>query len=210
MDGLGYARRALLNHMRPLYARGVTSSTTTSCSLFGLGLLFGRLSATRLALSFGLLLVLVGVRFCELTIYGGLVRGWQALGHAWPTVAHLDHALAPVAAMARQGGLYFMPHSAGGAAVLLYALGYVGLCLALLRALLPGKDAGWHWGLRLYAGLGGASLLLLLVSQLTGLELLASLASRFWHPLFSPLPVLVLVPLLRWVATQPAATQPPS
>lgn len=188
--------------MQPPKPRQQARVATASSDLLGLRSLLGELSLARLALSLGLLAALVGVRFYELPLYGGLEASWQRLGQAWPAVAALDRLLAPVATLARQGGLYFMPASAGGAAVLIYALAYVGLCLALLRALLP-TGQGWRWGLGLYAGLGGASLLLLLASQLTGVALLATLASRLWHPLFSPLPVLVLVPLLRWAATQP-------
>ena len=91
------------------------------------------------------------------------------------------------------------PHSLPAA--LLFAASYVGLSLALLAALVP-SGMGWRWGLRLYGGLGLASLLLLLASHLAGLPVLAALASRLLHALLSPLPVMVLVPLLWWSGAQ--------
>lgn len=152
--------------------------------------LLGGLSAGRLVAAGVLLLLLLSARWYEETIYTWLDAGWQYVCRVLPAAAALDGA-----AGSSVRHLMERPHSVPAA--LLFAAGYVGLCWGLLGALLPPGE-GWRWGLRLYGGLGLASILLLLASHATGQPLLATLASRLLHMLLSPLPVMVLVPLLRW------------
>ncbi len=87
---------------------------------------------------------------------------------------------------------------------LLYDITYVGLCIGLLCALLP-AGRGWRWSLRIYGGFGLASLLLILLGQAAELPLLTNLASQLLHGLLSPLPLMVLVPLL-WLQSAQLAT----
>jgi hypothetical protein len=152
--------------------------------------LLGGLSAGRIALAALLLVLVLSARWYEETVYGWLDAGWHALCRVVPAAAALDGA--PAASVRH---LMERPHSVPAA--LVFAGGYVGLCWALLAALLPPGE-GWRWGLRLYGALAVGSLVLLLASRATGQPLLATLASRLLHLALSPLPVMVLVPLLRW------------
>jgi hypothetical protein len=150
----------------------------------------GGLSAARWAVSLVLFVLLLSARLYEEKIYAGLDAAWYWLTQALPATAYLDKV-----AGSSLRSLMEQPHSA--AAALLFAAGYVALSLGLLIALLPAGE-GWRWGLRLYGGVGLVSLALLLVGHAAGLPLLTALASRLLHGLLSPLPVMVLVPLLRW------------
>jgi hypothetical protein len=155
----------------------------------GPGHWLGGLSAGRLLAGAVLLGLLLSARWYEETIYTWLDAGWQQLSRVLPAVARAGTAGRGVQRLMER------PHSVPAA--LLFAGGYIGLCWGLLAVLLPPGE-GWRWGLRLYGGVGLASLLLLLLSHAAGLPLLATLASRLLHMLLSPLPVMVLVPLLRW------------
>ncbi|MFD1873853.1 XrtX-associated membrane protein [Hymenobacter bucti] len=150
----------------------------------------GGLSATRLAISLVLLGLLLSTRLYEETLYAWLDAAWQQLTQLLPAAAYLDQV-----AGSSVRPLMERPHTV--AAVLLFAAGYVALSMGLLCALLP-KGEGWRWGLRLYGGIGLLSLVLLLAGRAAGQPLLTVLASRLLHGLLSPLPVMVLVPLLRW------------
>jgi len=156
---------------------------------------FGGLSAGRLVAGVVLALLLLSSRWYEETVYSWLDAAWRLLGRVLPTAA-LDAVAGP-----SMRGLLERPHSVPAA--LLFAAGYVGLCWALLGVLLPPGE-GWRWGLRLYGGVGLASLLLVVASHALGLPILAALASRLLHMLLSPLPLMVLVPLLRWSGARAA------
>jgi peptidoglycan/LPS O-acetylase OafA/YrhL len=155
----------------------------------------GGLSAGRLVAGVVLALLLLGSRWYEEAVYAWLDAGWRLLSRALPTAA------ADAVAGAAMRGLLERSHSVPAA--LLFAAGYVGLCWALLCVLLP-PGQGWRWGLRLYGGVGLASLLLVVASHALGQPVLAELASRLLHMLLSPLPLMVLVPLLRWSGARAA------
>jgi hypothetical protein len=156
----------------------------------------GGISAARLALSFVLLALLLSTRLYEETVYTWLDAAWHWANRVLPASAYLDKV-----AGSSVRSLMERPHSV--VAALLFAASYIALSLGLLVALLPAGE-GWRWGLRLYGGIGLASVALLLAGHAAGLPILTSLASRLLHGLLSPLPVMVLVPLLRWPGTQAA------
>lgn len=155
----------------------------------------GGLSAARLAVSFLLLAVLLGARVYEETVYTWLDAIWHWVNRVVPASTYLDKVAGGSVRL-----LLEQPHSVMSA--LLFAAAYVALNLSLLVALLPNGE-GWRWGLRVYGGIGLVSAVLLLVGHAAGLPILTSLASRLLHGLLSPLPVMVLVPLLRWPGTRP-------
>ena len=150
----------------------------------------------RLVISLVLLTLLLSVRLYEEPLYAWLDVSWARLTQLLPAATYLDkvagNSVRP---------LMERPHTV--AAVLLFAAGYVALNLSLLSMLLP-RGEGWRWGLRVYVGVGLLSLLLVLVSHAAELPLLTTLASRLLHGLLSPLPVMVLVPLLRWPGARAA------
>ena len=157
----------------------------------------GGLSAARLAVSFLLLVLLLSSRLYEETLYTWLDAAWHWVNRLLPATTYLDKV-----AGGSVRSLMEQHHSV--VAALLFAAGYIALSFGLLVALLPVGE-GWRWGLRLYGGVGLASLVLLLAGHAAGLPILTSLASRLLHGLLSPLPVMVLVPLLRWPGTRAAA-----
>lgn len=162
------------------------------------GLLSG-LAPARRALCYALVALLVIIRLVEDELCAWLEVGWQRLSGAVPAPPWL--AAAGAAAQRSLQHLTARPHSV--VVELLYDVTYVGLCVGLLCALLP-AGRGWRWSLRIYGGLGLASLLLILAGQAGGLPLLTSLASQLLHGLLSPLPVMVLVPLLWLQRAHPA------
>ncbi|HET9502959.1 MAG TPA: hypothetical protein VFO93_05430 [Hymenobacter sp.] len=161
--------------------------------------LLGGLAPARRALCYGLVALLVLIRLFEDELCAGLEAGWQRLSGLLPAPAWLSAANA--AAQRSLQRLTAHPHSV--AVELLYDVTYVGLCIGLLCALLP-AGRGWRWSLRIYGGFGLASLLLILLGQVAGLPLLTNLASQLLHGLLSPLPLMVLVPLLWLQSAQPA------
>jgi hypothetical protein len=164
------------------------------------GLLQG-LAPARRALCYVLVALLVLIRLFEDELCAWLELGWQRLSGAVPAPVWL--AAAGAAAQRSLQHLTARPHSV--VVELLYDVTYVGLCIGLLCALLP-AGRGWRWSLRLYGGFGLASLLLILAGQVGGLPLLTNLASQLLHGLLSPLPVMVLVPLL-WLQSARPATE---
>ncbi|WP_188548696.1 XrtX-associated membrane protein [Hymenobacter qilianensis] len=88
------------------------------------------------------------------------------------------------------------PHSIP--AVILYSLLYVTVCLALLFLLLP-YPTQRRYVLLFYGIIAVASLLLLVTNKLVGPNFsITILTSHLLHFLVSPVPVIILVPLLRW------------
>jgi len=162
------------------------------------GLLSG-LAPARRALCYALVALLVIIRLFEDELCAWLEAMWQRLSGAVPAPAWL--ASAGAAAQRSLQHLTARPHSV--VVELLYDVTYVGLCVGLLCALLP-AGRGWRWSLRIYGGFGLASLLLILAGQVAGMPLLTNLASQLLHGLLSPLPVMVLVPLLWLQSAQPA------
>jgi hypothetical protein len=162
------------------------------------GLLSGLVPARR-ALCYALVALLVIIRLFEDELCAWLEMGWQRLSGAVPAPPWL--AAAGAAAQRSLQHLTARPHSV--VVVVLYDITYVSLCFGLLCALLP-AGRGWRWGLRIYGGFGLVSLLLILAGQVGGLPLLTNLASQLLHGLLSPLPVMVLVPLLWLQSAQQA------
>lgn len=161
--------------------------------------LLSRLSPARRALCYGLVALLILIRLFEDELCAGLEAAWQRLSSVLPAPAWL--AAAGAAAERSLQHLSSRPHSV--VVELLYDATYVGLCVGLLCALLP-AGRGWRWSLWIYGGFGLISLLLILLGQGVGLPLLTNLASQLLHGLLSPLPVMVLVPLLWLQSAQPA------
>lgn len=86
-----------------------------------------------------------------------------------------------------------------------YALLYLSLSLLLLRLLLPAYRMPLV--LKLYGGVIAAYIILLLVGRLTGnVPWVYQLGRRLIDFLISPLPIIILVCLLRWY--KPKARQP--
>lgn len=165
------------------------------------GLLSG-LAPARRALCYALVALLVLIRLFEDELCAWLEVVWQCLSGVVPAPTWL--AAAGAAAQRSLQHLTARPHSV--VVELLYDVTYVGLCFGLLCALLP-AGRGWRWGLRIYGGFGLASLLLILAGQVGGLPLLTNLASQLLHGLLSPLPVMVLVPLLWLQSARPAGEE---
>jgi hypothetical protein len=164
--------------------------------------LFSTLSPARRVVCGVLLTLLIGIRLFEDELCAGLEAGWRYLSGALPAPVWLVAANA--AAQRSMQRLTAHPHSV--AVELLYDITYVGLCFGLLCALLP-AGRGWRWGLRIYGGFGLASLLLIVVGQFGKLPLLTSLASQLLHGLLSPLPLMVLVPLLWLQSARPTTPE---
>jgi len=163
--------------------------------------LFSNLSLVRRAVCGVLLALLIGIRLFEDELCAWLEIVWHRLSTTLPAPSWLDAASA--AAQRSLQRLSARPHSV--AVELVYDITYVGLCIGLLCALLPAGH-GWRWCLRIYGGFGLVSLLLVLAGQLGKLPLLTSLASQLLHGLLSPLPLMVLVPLL-WLQVPRLATE---
>ncbi|HEX8428444.1 MAG TPA: hypothetical protein VF639_19265 [Hymenobacter sp.] len=86
--------------------------------------------------------------------------------------------------------------------MLTYGVLYTSVCLLLLRLLLPRGGRRMRRALLLYAAVFGACTLLLIGGKLAGDALWAyRLGRRLIDFVVSPLPVAVLVPLLRWYTT---------
>ncbi|SHL27275.1 hypothetical protein SAMN02746009_02469 [Hymenobacter psychrotolerans DSM 18569] len=84
-------------------------------------------------------------------------------------------------------------------AVLTYALLYTGVCLLLLRLLLPARHM--RLILLLYGAVFGCCAVLLVVGRLAGdVPWIYQLGRRLIDFIVSPLPVIGLVVLLRWYA----------
>jgi hypothetical protein len=142
----------------------------------------------------GLLLagLLFGTTVYNSELYDLLDAGWQwgcsALG-----ISHYDPN-----SLQQSNGVGQLMHNAHSVpAVLIFGVLYVGLCLALQRVLLPQASqrrlVSWFYG-----GACGVVLGLLLASKLGGSASLVSLNKQLVHFVVSPLPVIILVPLLRW------------
>lgn len=120
-------------------------------------------------------------------------HGWRAM----LTALHLDGRLAALQAGAQPAG----PHRPSLPGLSYIGL-YLGICLLLLRLLLP-QPGQWRPALRLYGGVLLAYLLLQLLSKAGGLPWAYGLSRHLLSFLVSPVPVLVLVVLLR--GPRPAA-----
>ena len=143
--------------------------------------------------------LLVGVLFWvgikSEVVFAALTRGWQALfellGLAG-TVAHLQQGTSQLVTMRS------LP------AVGTYSLLYIGLCLLLLQVLLrDGRRT--RWAALVYASVLGIYIVLLVVGRLGGsLPWVYNAGRRIIDFLISPLPVMVLLPIL-WPGSRQTA-----
>lgn len=125
---------------------------------------------------------------------------WSRAGHVLGGAAQLPDGRGPKDPVA-----LLLHHARSLPTVVLYSVLYLSLCLALLFLLVPAGPSRL-FGLLFYGAAGLAVGLLLLGSQVGGGAALAGLASQLVHFIVSPLPVVGLVPLLRWAAVQPPPT----
>lgn len=142
--------------------------------------------------SLGLAALLLGATLYTEELYALLEAGWFRCVTGLGLAAHLPAVLRPNGPL-----LQFTYRARSVPAVGLYGLLYLGLCLGLLLLLLPTRRSR-QLALRLYGGMGLAIGLLLLGSRLGGGPALSGLATHLVQFVMSPLPVMVLVPLLRW------------
>ncbi len=124
------------------------------------------------------------------------------LSDAWQTLLaalHLDPQAAALQTAAQRQESH-RPSLPG----LSYVGFYLGVCLLLLRLLLP-QAGQWRLALRLYGGVLLGYVLLQLGSRLGGLSWAYPLSRHLLSFLVSPVPVLALVALLR--GARPAAQE---
>jgi hypothetical protein len=143
-----------------------------------------------LAILLGLALFLVGMQ--SDAVFAALTRAWQAL----------FELLGLGAAAARfQQGTSGLVTTRSLPAMGTYSLLYVAGCLLLLHVLLrDGRRT--RWAAQLYLGLLGLYVLLLVVGRLGGnVPLAYKLARRIIDFTISPLPVMILLPVL-WPGTR--------
>ncbi|RZK61573.1 MAG: hypothetical protein EOO59_04730 [Hymenobacter sp.] len=158
-----------------------------------------RISAARLVTSLVLVVLLFAATLYNEELYIVFGGWWYQLGRA------LGLAPPPPGQLSSAGSVSVLLHRARSIpAVVLYGVLYLGLCLGVLFLLVPVGSR--RLVLFFYGGAGLATGLLLLGSRVGGGPALAVLASQLLHFIVSPLPVIVLVPVLRWAAVQPAAT----
>jgi hypothetical protein len=149
--------------------------------------------AGRLASSLLLVLLLLGATLQNERLYVLFDAWWYRLIGALGFSGGLRSSHSTVSPL--------LDHARSLPAVVIYGGLYLSLCLGLLFLLVPaGKP--WQLVLRFYIGAGLATGLLVLGSRVGGGPALAVLASQILHFVVSPLPVIMLVPLLRWSASQ--------
>jgi hypothetical protein len=138
-----------------------------------------------LAGGLGVLLFVVGME--SDAVFALLTRAWQSL------LAGLG--LGPALARWQQGTSSLVT-TRSLPAVATYSLAYVGLCLLLLHVLLrDGRRT--RWAAQVYLGLLGLYVVLLLAGRLAGnLPWALKLSRRIIDFVVSPLPVMMLLPLL--------------
>jgi hypothetical protein len=144
----------------------------------------------------GSIVLLAGLLFsatlANSELYALLGAGWQRLFIAMGMAQHLP-------ALLQQGGAVgqLMHNAHSIPAVLSYSLLYVGICIALLYLLLP-QPSQRRLAVSFYGAAGVAVLTLLIGSRIAGLPTLHVLNIQLIHFVVSPLPVIMLAPLLRW------------
>lgn len=145
----------------------------------------------RWAMSVALAGLLVAATFCNDALYA-LFGSWgQALLGALGPKQPLPALQQPAAIMQVMNN----PHSV--LAVVAYSIGFLAVCVALLLLLLP-LPAQRRLVFRFYGVAGLALLLLLGGGRVAHSVALLLLAKQLVHFVVSPLPIIVLVPLLRW------------
>ncbi|MDF7812916.1 hypothetical protein [Hymenobacter sp. YC55] len=123
-------------------------------------------------------------------VFDALTAGWQRV---FTSIGLADELAALQRSVSRQITWRSLP------TMLSYGLLYTGTCLLLLRLLLPRGGRRMRWAALLYLIVFGACGLLLAGAKLAGdVPWAYRLARRLIDFIVSPLPVIVLVPLLRW------------
>ena len=156
-------------------------TTSSSRLLSGLG---------RVLAITGLVLVLFYLGTYDWVVFDALTAVWQKF---CTSIGLADELTAMQRGVSRQITWRSLP------TMLTYGLLYTSTCLLLLRLLLPQGGRRMRWALLLYLAVFGACGLLLLGAKLAGdVPWAYRLARRLIDFIVSPLPVIVLVPLLRW------------
>ena len=136
--------------------------------------------------------LLFGATIWNSELYAALDAGWQ-----WVFAAVGLSRYAPRLLQQGSGVGQLMHHPHSVPAVLSFGVLYIGVCVALQLILLPQASqrrlVGWFYGSACVMALG-----LLLAGKRGGSTALAELDRQLVHFLISPLPVIVLVPLLKW------------
>ena len=150
----------------------------------------------RVGISVVLWLLLFGATLWNEQAYHLLDMCWQKAVATLGVEQHVPSLLQPGNVVSQ---VMRRPHSIP--AVLLYSVLYVGICLLLLFSLLLAPLQ--RRLVVLFYGLAGiASVLLLMGSRVGASPSLAILSSELVHFVVSPVPVIMLIPLLRWYAPQ--------
>ncbi|MBW3372989.1 hypothetical protein KYK31_03320 [Hymenobacter norwichensis] len=133
---------------------------------------------------------------------------YSVLGNFWAHVFELL-GIGPAAALPEAGtsvgAVLNRPRNLP--AVLSYGALYVLACLGLLFLMLPHARQR-RLVLGFYGIAGTVFLLLLVLSRLSHMAVLAVLANQLLHFIVSLVPVIVLVPLLRWYSNNQPASKP--
>ncbi|WP_375433833.1 XrtX-associated membrane protein [uncultured Hymenobacter sp.] len=138
----------------------------------------------------GLVLLLFWFGTYDLAVFGALNAGWQKL---FDTLGLTDQLAAIQRGVSGQVTRRSLP------TMLTYSLLYTSTCLLLLRLLLPRGGHRMRWACLLYAAVFVACGLLLVGGKLAGDAVWAyRLGRRLIDFIVSPIPVIILVPLLRW------------
>ncbi|MCC3159927.1 hypothetical protein LJ737_21995 [Hymenobacter sp. 15J16-1T3B] len=156
---------------------------------------------TRLLLAGLLAALLFWVGTYDVTVFTWLTAGWQRILAAIGLSDLVQHI---------QQGISGQVTTRSLPAMLTYGLAYTGICLLILALLVPRRAV--RTALGLYLAVFALSALLLLGGKLAGDVAWAyQLGRRLIDFIVSPLPVIALVPLLRWhyAAAQPAAPDGP-
>lgn len=141
----------------------------------------------------GLVLLLFWLGTYDIVVFNALDVAWQKLLVAFNLTDQLAALQRGVSGQVTRRSLLTM---------LTYSLLYTSICLLLVRLLLARGGHPMRQACLLYAGVFGACTLLLLGAKLAGDALWAyQLGRRLIDFIVSPVPVIILVPLLRWSAS---------
>lgn len=137
-----------------------------------------------------LVLVLFYLGTYDWVVFDALTARWNQF---FDSIGLADEVAAMQRSVSRQITWRSLP------TMLTYGVLYTGACLLLLRFLLPRGGRRMRWALLLYGTVFVVCGILLLVGKLAGdVPWVYRLARRLIDFIVSPLPVIVLVPLLRW------------
>ena len=145
------------------------------------------LTASRLAVAVGLVALIFGVGMASDAVFAALTRGWQSVFEAVGLGRFLVRLQQDTSTQVTTRSL---------PAMVTYSLLYVAGCLLLVHVLLRSARRTW-WAGQLYLGLLGLCALLLVVAKVGGnITWAYKLGRRIIDFVVSPLPVMLLVPLL--------------